>query len=124
MTPGPPILIADDDPDVRALTAMTLSLEGYQVITAANGQQGWDFALRLRPGLVVLDMMMPVMDGADFFGLMASEETLSQVPVLVCSGSYEACSRAKAMGAAGCMTKPVDFREFVARVAGLYRERF
>src|SRR6201994_2464864 len=60
------ILVVDDDPDILQTLALCLSTEGYRVLMASNGQEALDTLSRERPSLVLLDLMMPVMDGWQF----------------------------------------------------------
>ncbi|MBL6080070.1 response regulator [Belnapia sp. T18] len=101
------ILVVDDE----ALIALALQAEledaGYAVVTAANGRQGLErLAEAPRPDLVLTDMMMPVMGGAEMLAAMAAEPNLREIPVVVLSSLPEAAIRARADGAAAILRKP------------------
>ncbi len=87
MMERPPVLIVDDDPGIRAMMVEILSLEGYPVATAANGQEALNF-LAAHPGhyLIITGLMMPVMNGWEFLGrLEAMPEERAKHKVLVVS---------------------------------------
>jgi CheY-like chemotaxis protein len=111
-----PILIVDDDDDIRESLAECLELEGFAVTTAANGAEG---LARLRddatPSLVLLDLMMPVLDGYGFLEQQRKDPRIAQVPVLVITaGSFDR----RRTGNAEIMRKPLDLGRLLAIVAG------
>ena len=75
--PRQKILLVDDEPDILELIRYNLLLEGYEVHTASNGQEGLETALRIRPDLILLDVMMPVLDGMETCALLRKEPSLS-----------------------------------------------
>jgi CheY-like chemotaxis protein len=84
--PRLPVLVVDDEPDVREALAMLLGLKGYEVHEADNGQAALD-AMRLqKPAAVVLDLTMPVMDGWTLRKRMKDDPALAGVPIIVVSG--------------------------------------
>lgn len=85
------ILIVEDNDDLRALYEYALSGEGYSVKTAANGQIALDMlgAMKAMPSLIILDLMMPVMDGWEFLKNRAENEKYAKVPVVVCTAVKE-----------------------------------
>ena len=86
-----PVLIVDDDEDNRQFMAELLSLEGYVVTTARNGQEALNLLPEWRPFVILLDLEMPVMDGRAFRQRqLRLAQPLSSIPVIVCSGSDEA----------------------------------
>jgi CheY-like chemotaxis protein len=101
------VLIIEDDADLRETLAELLRLNGYSVQTAANGQ---DALQRLRssdpPRLILLDLMMPVMNGWEFRNALANDPSLSQVPVVVLSGAADA-SHAGGLPGDNHLIKPV-----------------
>lgn len=78
-----PILLVEDDTELCAALVDILSAQGYRVRSAANGAEALRSVREVRPTLIVLDMMMPVMDGKAFLEHRATDPTLSQVPVVV-----------------------------------------
>ena len=111
------ILVVEDEP----LIAMALEAElvdaGYAVVTAANGRQGLErLAEAPRPDLVLTDMMMPVMGGAEMLAAMAADPDLRGIPVIVLSSLPEATVRARVNGAA-ILRKPYTAEEVLGTVA-------
>jgi CheY-like chemotaxis protein len=85
-TPDPstgPVLVVDDDEDQRALVSRLLIKEGREVVTAANGQEALDRLAERRPALILLDLMMPVMDGFDFLDALHRQNIQPPIPVIV-----------------------------------------
>jgi CheY-like chemotaxis protein len=110
MPPGP-ILIVEDDDDIRESLGMFLDLEGYTVEFAANGRDALGMLDRPgapRPRLILLDLMMPVMNGIEFHQALRRRPELANLPVVVLSGDPNAEQKAAAMGVAGALRKPVD----------------
>jgi len=113
---GPRVLIVDDDPDLLALMAETLDLEGYEVDSASNGARALDAVERGMPDLILLDMKMPVMDGKEFtrrFRLTHDHEA----PIVVVTAAADARKSADEIGANGFLGKPFDLDVLLATVA-------
>ena len=104
---GKTILIVEDDEDVREMLATTLELEGTEVVTAANGLEAYHLARLHHPKLIVLDLMMPVMDGWEFRRRQRGDPQLAGVPVVVLSALDQ--SRAADLDGAAFLKKPLDF---------------
>src|SRR5438093_2384819 len=113
-----PVLIIEDDPDTRAALGELLSGEGYEVATAADGQEGLR-RLRAppRPCLVLLDLMLPHMDGFEFRVRQLEDPELAVIPVIVLSGGADVEQKAAPLGVVVSLTKPVDFERLVDYVA-------
>jgi DNA-binding response OmpR family regulator len=109
------ILLIDDDPTLLDLLSQYLQEAGYEVFTAANGASGMKLAYNERPDLVLLDVMMPGMDGWE---ICARLREMTQVPiVMVTAKSSEADKlRGFRLGVDDYITKPFSFAELVARV--------
>lgn len=99
------VLLVEDDPDVRSTLAGFLEQEGYEVRTAENGREGLDQLEHEKPGLVLLDLMMPVMNGWEFLEEKNHKPQVSRVPVLVISAVP---GNPHIPGALGFLKKPVD----------------
>lgn len=108
------ILVVEDDAAIRRLAQDLLADEGYEVFTAGSGPAGLDTLSTSQPDLVVLDLMMPQMDGFEF--ARAMEQRHRAVPIVVLSGSHDIERRAEEMGAAGSVLKPFDIDDFLATV--------
>lgn len=107
-----PILLVEDDEDIRESLGYFLKSEGYEVQTAANGKEGLEKLHAEKPGLVLLDLMMPVMDGWQFLEEKNhdKDQTISKVPVLVISAVR---GNPYIPGALGFVKKPVDLRRLM-----------
>jgi CheY-like chemotaxis protein len=112
------VLIVEDDESAREALAAFLQAEGYPVVEAANGREALDRLQRDSIGVILLDLMMPVMDGWEFRAAQIRDPTLARVPVMVITADASARSRAMSLGAQEYMTKPIQFGrllEFVGR---------
>jgi DNA-binding response OmpR family regulator len=111
------ILAVDDEDDVRRLIEIKLKKAGFEVVTAVNGQEGLDKAKAERPDLVIMDVMMPVMDG---FTAASKIKTEMQDPpiviMLTAKGQEDDVMQGLAGGADDYIIKPFAPRELVARV--------
>jgi DNA-binding response OmpR family regulator len=108
-------LIVEDDADTREMLEKLLELEGYHVEVATNGRHALE---RLNDGLeasvIVLDLMMPVMDGWQFRLEQSRDAALAAIPVIVVSASGR--ERLERIDANAYMTKPLDLEELLARI--------
>jgi CheY-like chemotaxis protein len=104
--PSGEVLLIEDDEEIRTALEDALQSEGYQVIAASNGAEGLR-ALESSSGvsLVLLDLMMPVMNGYEFIGHVRESEGLRSIPVIVVSANAE---RRRIDGADGVIHKPFD----------------
>ena len=104
------ILIIDDETEVQTLLTELLQLKGYEVHSALNGQQGLNLIQSLRPDLILLDVMMPAIDGFKVQNQLALDENFKKIPIIFISGQHNIDNAAKAIahGAAGFIEKPFD----------------
>jgi len=114
--PGSDILVVDDDADIRSALGQALELEGYRVAFAANGREAWN-ALQAGPPprLVLLDLMMPVMDGAEFLLLLRGDTRLASLPVVLVS-AFGSIAAAVAAAVQGWLKKPLDLDDLTGIV--------
>jgi CheY-like chemotaxis protein len=119
------VLVVEDDDSVALVLADLLEEEGFEVKRAANGRAGLDLLKAFRPQLVLLDLMMPVLDG---WGFRAQQRELTpdlaQIPVLVLSGARDARATAAHKGPAGVVAKPFEvdaLTDTVRRLLGAYQ---
>lgn len=117
-TPELRILLIEDDRDVRSALAVVLADEGFQVLTAPNGFDALASLEGHRPDVVILDWMMPVVDGANFVRALRTEHNLT-TPVLVITAGRVSREEAVAAGADDYLQKPFDLSELIARVRAL-----
>lgn len=114
------ILVVDDEARMRRFIRMNLELEGYQVVEAENGVQALDQIRKYTPDLVIMDVMMPEMDG---FETLAMLREISTVPVILLTvrSDEEDINRGLNLGADDYITKPFSPRELNSRVAAVLR---
>jgi diguanylate cyclase (GGDEF)-like protein len=117
------ILVVDDDEDIVRVIRVNLQLEGYEVDTAHDGQEGLDKALETPPDLVLLDIMMPRMDGLTALKKMRSHPSLASTSIvlLTARGLTEDRVKGLELGADDYITKPFDVVEMLARVKAVLR---
>ena len=113
------VLIVDDDPAIRGLMADALRSEGYAVDMAAHGAEALEAMRARRPSTVLLDLMMPVMDGFSFIEACHREQLCVDVPIVVISAVQDALNRVAELPVHACLAKPFDLDELV-RLVGRY----
>ncbi len=116
MSAAPKVLIVDDDPDLLALMAETLDLEGYRVESAVNGARALDNVSRGMPDLILLDMKMPVMDGKEFTRRFREAHD-HQAPIVLVTAAADAGRSAAEIGVNGWLGKPFDLDALLDVVA-------
>jgi len=114
------VLVVDDEPNIRETVAINLRREGLDVVFAGDGEEAVETARELKPDLVVLDIMMPGMDGFEVCRTLREEST---VPILLLSARGEEIDRifGLELGADDFLVKPFAMRELVARVRAMLR---
>lgn len=114
------ILVVDDDPDLRDLLTLGLTQAGYSVITAANGRDALDQA-RSGPDLIVLDLVLPEMDGFTVCHSLKRNRETAAIPVLLLTGLTSQLTRFAGLesGANEFLTKPVTLDELLAKIRGM-----
>jgi len=122
VTVGPAtVLVIEDDRTLARGLTMNLELEGFRVLHAADGETGLRLALDDRPDAIVLDLMLPELDG--FMVVAALRERARSTPVLVLSARDRVADKVEALrcGADGYLTKPFSLKELVARIRAALR---
>jgi CheY-like chemotaxis protein len=115
------VLVVDDDPAIRGLVADALREEGYIVDLAAHGREALDAMRARRPSTVVLDLMMPVMDGFSFMEACHLEQLCDNVPIVVISAVHDALQRINEIPVNACIAKPFDLDSLVRTVGQFAR---
>lgn len=121
---GPPrILIVDDEAEVVGSLKEILGRYGYEVLTALNGMDAVDLARAHMPNLILLDLMLPTLDGYRVLKLLKSDERYRDIPVVVITARADAQDWALALecGADACLTKPVNLEMLLQRVQAYVR---
>ena len=115
--PEAPILVVDDDPTILATVSEVLDMEGFAVVTAANGAEALAAVDQRQPSLVLLDMRMPVLDGWGF--MRAVRERGLTLTVVVMTAAADARRWGREIGAQAVLAKPFDIDELVRAVQRL-----
>jgi DNA-binding response OmpR family regulator len=117
------VLLVDDDVDFCEAVQLLLEAKGYEVVLAHNGKEGLDRARAEKPGLVILDVMMPELNGYDACVVMKADETLKKIPVILLTAVDQSVFKTTYTPHMGLMTeaddyiaKPVEPEELVKRV--------
>ena len=117
------ILLVDDEPDILEILSFNLSNEGYQIFTAENGKEGLELATQHLPHLIILDVMMPVMDGIETCERLRMDKRFENTVILFLSARGEDYSQVAAFesGADDYVTKPIKPRIFNSKVKAMLR---
>jgi len=118
--PYGPILVVEDTPNLLELLEVTLRFKGYPVIGAANGEEALQMVEKVRPALVITDILMPKMDGYALVYHLRKNPPTSQIPVIFISATYltkEDKSFALSLGGVRFIEKPIDTEDFLLTVA-------
>lgn len=112
------ILIVDDEPDIREFISYNLTRKGYSVFTAPDGKSGFDMAVEFRPHLIILDVLMPMMNGYETCMRLRKNPLFAETKIIFLSALSE--SYAKDLGleleADAFITKPIRIEQLVKRV--------
>jgi two-component system, chemotaxis family, chemotaxis protein CheY len=111
-----PVLIVDDDADTRAFLELALGLEGFAVVTANDGEEALAVARTQQPCLILLDLMMPRMDGFAFRDAQMASPQLSGTPVIVISAIQDADQIRRRMGPVPSVFKPIELETLMDHV--------
>ena len=112
---GPTVLVVDDDPGVREVVRLSLELEGYMVKEAGGGEEGLAAVEDEAPDLILLDVMMPHVDGWEMLRQIQERHGAGSIPIVMFSGKVDAqtAAQAAARGAQGFVGKPFDPQQLV-----------
>jgi len=119
----PRVLVIDDDPGILNLVEKTLGSRGYEVFTAADGLQGLNRVQSTRPDIVILDKVMPDIDGFEVARRLRREPDFAHIPIVILTGASQLGDKLDAFnaGADDYLTKPFEVDELAARLAALLR---
>ncbi|MBI3312851.1 MAG: response regulator [Candidatus Omnitrophica bacterium] len=117
------ILVVDDEPLILRVVSSRLKVNGYNVITASDGQEAFDKARSENPDLIVLDVMLPKMDGYKVCRLLKQEDKYRHIPIMMFSARVQTEDQEKGLeaGANAYMTKPFDPVKFLAKLEELLK---
>lgn len=106
------VLIVDDDEDIRELLRVALTTDGYRVASVPNGREALHYLRsHVETCVIVLDLVLPVMDGAQFRRVQLQDRALAWIPIVVMSATLDVDRRARELGARHVLHKPVNLDE-------------
>ena len=103
------VLVVEDHADLREMLSVLLETEGFEVRTACNGAEALECLGALRPAVILLDLMMPVMTGDEFRERQLADPRYRDVPVICMTAAHDGRARAERIRADAYFQKPVDF---------------
>jgi diguanylate cyclase (GGDEF)-like protein len=117
------VLVADDDPDILTVVKVNLELDGFELETAVDGEDALQKATSQPPNVIILDIMMPRMDGLTALHRLRSQASTASIPIILLTarGLPEDRVRGLELGADDYITKPFDITELAARVRAVLR---
>ncbi len=117
------VLIVDDDPDIRTFLEVTLEMAEYEVTTATNGEEAVSTAITLQPAIILMDVMMPKMDGIEACKHLREDGRTSHIPIIMLTARAQSSDKVQGLtaGADDYVTKPFDPDELIARVQSTLR---
>ncbi|HCO92963.1 MAG TPA: DNA-binding response regulator [Phycisphaerales bacterium] len=117
------ILIIEDDRDIVEMLEYNLKEEGYETLSALNGELGVELAGNERPDLIILDIMLPIMDGFEVCRTLKNDDRVSHIPIIILSAKSQETDKVVGLelGADDYVTKPFSPRELIARTRAILR---
>jgi two-component system, OmpR family, response regulator MprA len=117
------VLVVDDDANITELISLGLKYEGFQVESTSTGADGLVAAQRLNPALIILDILLPDLDGLEVLNRLRSNPTTRDIPILMLTAKDDVRDRVTGLqqGADDYLAKPFDFAELVARIRAVLR---
>jgi len=118
------VLVVDDEPDLVRILEFGLKAAGYQVDTAYDGQEGLKKAREQKPDIILLDLMLPKLDGYKVCRLLKFDERYKHIPIMILSARTQEGDQnlAHEMGANRFLTKPYEFAEILEHIKALLKQ--
>lgn len=119
------ILLVDDEADIRSVYTKTLGKEGYEVTTAKDGKEALEKLKEFKPHLVILDIMMPGMDGWEVAKKIRKDQVLGDIPIIILSVKSEIEDKVKSIEEAKTdrhLAKPIELSELIGTIKSLLNE--
>ncbi|GHU26652.1 response regulator [Betaproteobacteria bacterium] len=115
------ILVVDDSPTERHVLSELLTRNGYRVITAVNGEEGVEKARQHQPNLILMDVVMPGLNGYQATRTLTRDETTKHIPVIVCTSKGQETDRIWGLrqGALDYLVKPVNAQDLLSKIAAI-----
>jgi DNA-binding response OmpR family regulator len=119
------ILVVDDEPELVELVKIRLEANGYQVLTAYDGQEGLDKARNEKPDLIILDLMLPKMDGYKVCRMLKFDEKYNKIPIMLFTARAQESDRkmGEEVGAEAYITKPFEPQILLGKIKELLAKR-
>jgi len=117
------VLIVEDDRDIAEMVEYNLKEEGYETVSAFNGEDGVRLAKKASPDLIILDIMLPIIDGFEVCRILKKEQVTADIPVIILSAKSQETDKIVGLelGADDYVTKPFSPRELIARIRAIMR---
>lgn len=110
------IMVVDDDPTMLKMAETTLKMRGFEVVTAKDGREACDRARTERPGMIIMDLRMPGMDGKTAIDHLKNDPATSGIPILMISGMPPESLQAGPDGTVGFLSKPFPLADLAQRI--------
>jgi CheY-like chemotaxis protein len=126
MTTSVSVMVVEDDQDIRDILSEVLIGAGYSAVTACNGAQALEILKTVKPGLILLDLNMPVMNGFEFRSLQKSDPAIAQIPTVVMSALHNMVAHLPELVIEEALEKPLELDQLLRVVeahCGLRRAR-
>lgn len=119
------VLIVDDEPDIVQTLQDRLEMNGYCITTACNGKEGFERAIQEKPDIILLDVIMPVMDGFEMLEALRKHPELKDCPVIMVTARSQThdIARAKGGGVEDYIVKPFDLSELLEKIGNIVERR-
>lgn len=117
------ILFVEDEPEMRSLLALELETSGYEVFLAEDGKKGFELAKKVKPDLIISDVLMPEMDGSQFFKELKASDFGKDIPFIVLTARKKMEDYFEAVGADGFLEKPFQPEELVKKIELVLQRR-
>ncbi|MDD4179861.1 MAG: response regulator [Candidatus Margulisbacteria bacterium] len=119
------ILVVDDEPDVASLLTLMLKSQGYEVIAAGDGQEALEKARSENPDLILLDVMLPRLDGYKVARMLKFDENYSHIPIIMLTAKIQDRDKQTGleMGANDYVTKPFDTAQLLAKIKDILEKK-
>lgn len=117
------ILVVDDEEHIVELIKYNLESNGYNIITASDGKEAYEIAIREKPNLILLDIMLPVLGGIEVCKKLKEDKNTEHIPIIMLTAKSEEIDKVLGLeiGADDYITKPFGIRELIARIKAVLR---
>jgi len=117
------LLIVEDEEDIRELVELNLTQEGYEVLSCETGEQALEIAGSKLPDLIILDLMLPIIDGFEVCRIIKNNDITAHIPIIILSAKSQETDKiiGLELGADDYVTKPFSPRELIARIRAILR---